>query len=220
MIKGVIFDMDGVLVSSEEFMVECAKAALEKYGVFPEKEDFEPFVGAGEDRFIGGVSEKYGVPYKTEMKEFAYSVYVEKAETGVRRFKEIPELFQRLHDAGLLIAIASSADEIKVRTNIRVAGIPESTISAFLTGSQVERKKPFPDIFIEAANRLGLAPENCIVIEDAVNGIQAASAAGMISIGVTGSFPAETLLAEGAYHTVDETRDVAEWILVHCSENI
>lgn len=65
---GIIFDMDGVLVDSEPVIRMAAIRGLKEYGVFAKPEDFDPFVGAGEDRFVGGVSEKYGVPYVPEMK--------------------------------------------------------------------------------------------------------------------------------------------------------
>ena len=67
-----------------------------------------------------------------------------------------------------------------------------------VTGEDVSRRKPHPDIFLEAARRLDVPPEACCVIEDAVNGVEAAKAAGMRCVAVTTSFPAEALAAAGA----------------------
>ena len=211
-IRGVIFDMDGVLVSSEDYMVYCAQTALADYGVFPVKEDFEPFVGSGEDLFVGGVAEKYGVPYQIAMKERTYEIYIERASEGVKLFTGIPQMFSELFGLGYKLGIASSADEIKVRANIRVAGIPENTISALLTGSHVKRKKPFPDIFLASAEKLALDPSECLVVEDAINGIQAAKEAGMMSVGVLGSFTEEALRQAGADHVVANTSDIVAWL--------
>ena len=65
-------------------------------------------------------------------------------------------------------------------------------------GNDVERKKPHPDIFLLAAERMGIAPQDCLVVEDAVSGVQAAKAAGMTCLGLMSSFDADTLTQAGA----------------------
>lgn len=212
-IKGVIFDMDGVLIQSEEYMCSCAKTALQEFGVVAEDEDFQPFVGSGEDKYIGGVAELYGVSYHTAMKDRAYEIYIENAENGIFVMPGILKLFSDLLESGMKIAIASSADQIKVDTNIRAIGIQKQMMNAIVTGDQIVSKKPAPDIFVEAARRINLSSNECIVVEDALNGIQAARAADMNCVGVTGTFSKEELLAEGAIHTVDETYEVGTWLL-------
>ena len=212
-IKGVIFDMDGVLIHSENHMRECAKKALREYGVIAQDKDFRQFIGAGEDKFVGGVAELHGVPYDTAMKDRAYELYIEDAETGIQVIPNIPELFSELSNAGLKIAIASSADRIKVDTNIRAIGIDRQLLNGIVTGDEIADKKPAPDIFLEAARRIGLSSDACLVVEDALNGIQAALAAGMKCIGITGSFTKEQLLAEGVVHVEDETYQVGQWVL-------
>ena len=71
--KAVLFDMDGVLIDSEEYMAKTGVRALKKYGIEAKESDFAEFVGCGENRYVGGVAEKYGVPYRTEMKEYLYN---------------------------------------------------------------------------------------------------------------------------------------------------
>ena len=73
--KAVLFDMDGVLIDSEEYMAKTGVRALKKYGIEAKESDFAEFVGCGENRYVGGVAEKYGVPYRTEMKEYLYTCY-------------------------------------------------------------------------------------------------------------------------------------------------
>ena len=73
--QAVLFDMDGVLIESEWLMRASAIQALADYGVTARDEDFLEFTGCGEDRFVGGVAEKHGVPYDTAMKERAYDYY-------------------------------------------------------------------------------------------------------------------------------------------------
>ena len=71
-------------------------------------------------------------------------------------------------------------------------------------GEMVARKKPHPDIFLRAAELIGVAPESCLVVEDAPNGLEAARAAGMRRLGLTTSFDAATLAAAGAEHTAPD----------------
>jgi beta-phosphoglucomutase-like phosphatase (HAD superfamily) len=80
-----------------------------------------------------------------------------------------------------------------VRYNIQAIGVDESLFAALVTGSDVARKKPFPDIYLEGARRVGFAPSECLVVEDAISGIQAAHAAGMDAVGVPTTFSKEVL---------------------------
>ena len=123
MIQAVIFDMDGVLVDSEFAMRKAAILALQEWGVSAKHEDFIPFTGAGEDRFVGGVAELHGVPYVLDMKRRAYEIYLDICNEDIVCFEKIPETIERLSDMGLKIAIASAADDIKVKANIGAAGI-------------------------------------------------------------------------------------------------
>jgi len=91
------------------------------------------------------------------------------------------------------VAVASSADRIKVVANLQKIGLPVESWDAVVTGELVEHKKPAPDIFLLAAQTLGVTPRECVVVEDAANGIQAAKAAGMRCIGVAHTLPAEHL---------------------------
>ena len=97
--------------------------------------------------------------------------------------------------AGLFISVASSADEIKVRANLEKIGLPVKFWDAVVWGEEVKNKKPAPDIFLSAADKLGVTPTKCVVVEDAVNGVQAAQAAGMRCIAVAHTFPIDRLRA-------------------------
>ena len=210
MLQAILFDMDGVLVNSEPVILKSAIQGLKEFGVEAQPDDFLEFVGAGEDRFVGGVAEKHGVAYVPEMKKRVYEIYCSLVDSELILFDAVPQTLRHLHEAGYRIAIASSADRVKVEANIRAAGIPRSAVDAILSGEDIERKKPFPDIFLLAAERLGVSPSECIVVEDAVNGIQAATAAGMRSIGVTSFFPAQRLLDEGAAAAVSQIGELPD----------
>jgi beta-phosphoglucomutase len=100
----------------------------------------------------------------------------------------VREFIQRCRDRQLKLAIATSADEVKMSVNLQEVGLAKNIFDAIVNGLEVERKKPFPDVFILAANKLGLQPENCLVVEDAINGVIAAKAAGCKCLALTTSF--------------------------------
>lgn len=192
-VRAILFDMDGVLIDSEELMAKSGILALREFGVEASASDFLPFVGRGEDKYIGGVAEKHGVRYDTAMKDRAYDYYGQmvKAEATVPE-DTLPTL-KALHARGIKMAICSSADRVKVLYNLRAIGADESLFGAIVTGSDVERKKPAPDIYLKGASLLGEQPEDCLVVEDAPSGIQAAHAGGIRAAGIASSFSAQEL---------------------------
>lgn len=215
---GIIFDMDGVLVDSEDAMKTTSIESLERFGIKPKKEDFVEFTGMGEDAFIGGVAGKYGVEYNTEMKDYAYMLYVEKARELVYVFPGVKNIIKTLEGYGYKIAVASAADLVKVKTNLACIGVTEDDFDTLVTGSDVKHKKPDPEIFIKAAANMGLEPENCMVLEDAKSGIAAAKAAGMTCIGITSAFSRNELEETKVDHVIDDIRDampiIKEWTAV------
>ncbi len=206
MVKAYIFDMDGVLCDSETLMASAAcRMFKECYDVTVTAHDFEPFVGTGEDRYLGGVANKIGVKLTMPAdKEEAYRIYGEIARNEIQAINGVIDFLKSSHVRGLRLAVATSADPIKMEINLAAIGADESLFSARVTGDQIAHKKPSPDIFLKAAQLLGFSPDECIVFEDAVNGVQAAKAAGMRCVGITSSFSAEALLANGADWTAPD----------------
>jgi beta-phosphoglucomutase len=193
-IRGVIFDMDGVLTDSEPLINAAAIAMFAERGLVVKPEDFAPFVGTGEDRYIGGVAEKYRFLLDLPAaKRRTYEIYLELVPARLEAFPGARELVLACRRAGLLTAVASSADEIKINANLRKIGLPPQDWDTVVNGEQVGPKKPAPDIFLFAARQLRLRPDQCSVIEDAVNGVKAAKAAGMRCIAVEQTFSAEQL---------------------------
>jgi len=193
MIKGVLFDMDGVLVDTERYICEAAVKMFAERGVKVKEEDFIPFVGAGENRYVGGVAEKYGVKEDINIiKARTYEIYGQIVKGRLQPLEGVREFIKKCKAKGLKLAVATSADRIKMEINLSEIGLPEDTFDATINGLEVERKKPFPDIFINASKKLGLDAKDCLVVEDAVNGVEAAKAAGAHVLGLTTSFtPAE-----------------------------
>jgi len=193
-IRAVLFDMDGVLADSEPLINAAAIAMYRELGLEVKPADFLPFVGAGEDRYVGGVAEQYHFPLDLPAaKRRTYELYLRLVPTKLEVFPGAADLARACRRAGLRIAVASSADLIKIEANLAKIGLPREQWDTVVTAEDVSARKPAPDIFLKAARRLGLDPVQCVVIEDAVNGVTAAKAAGMRCVAVATSFPAAAL---------------------------
>ncbi len=195
----VIFDMDGVLTDSEPVINAAAIAGLAEFGVKARPEDFAPFVGMGEDRYIGGVAESHGHAYRPEMKQRVYEIYLDLAPHQVSAFPGAVDLVRLLAGRGVPLALASSADRIKIAANLNAIGLAPALFGAVIAAEDVSARKPAPDIFLAAARALGVPPSGCCVVEDALSGIQAALAAGMRCVAVAQTFDAARLAAAGAH---------------------
>ncbi len=200
--------MDGVLVDSERAIESAAIDTLAEYGVRAQPDDFLPFVGAGDGEYIGGAAAKYGLPYKDEMKDRLYEIYLQNIEERIVIFDSVLPLLERLKKQKYITALASSADRIKVDANLKAAGIKKQYFSCIMTGEDVEEKKPSPEIYLKTAEKISLPPAGCVVAEDALNGVKAAKRAGMLCIGVCTSFSAGELKDAGADYSCTD----AGWI--------
>lgn len=206
--RAVLFDMDGVLVDSEAVIAEAAVAMFARdHGLAVRAADFLPFVGTGEARYLGGVAGRYGLVL--DLEEAKRSVYVIYFELIRGRLAEIPgarAYLRACRDRGLKVAIATSADRAKMAANLLELGLVEADFDAIVTGLDVVRKKPFPDIYLEASRRVGVPPAECLVVEDAVEGVRAAKAAGCACLGLSTTFPSAELLAAGADAVASDLR--------------
>jgi beta-phosphoglucomutase len=195
-IRAVIFDMDGVLTDSEPLINAAAISMFAEKGLKVLPEDFHPFVGTGEDRYIGGVAQKYQFKLDLpEAKHRTYELYLAMVPTRLASFPGAQGLVAVCRKSGLRLAVASSADRVKIEANLAKIGLPAATWDTVVTGQDVIAKKPAPDIFLHAAAELGIPAAQCVVVEDAVNGVVAAKAAGMRCVAVAQSFPAHLLCA-------------------------
>jgi len=214
-LQGVIFDMDGVLCDSEQFICEAAcRMFAERHGRKVEPDDFIPFVGAGENRYLGGVAQKYGIELDIERdKARTYEIYL---EIILGRLDPLPGAVEFIADCrrrGLRLAVATSADRVKLEGNLREIGLPAERFDLCITGSEVVQKKPHPEIFQRAAEGMGLAPAECLVVEDAPNGVRAAKAAGSRCLALTTSFSEADLRAAGADRVAPDLAHVPEEVL-------
>jgi len=193
-IEAVIFNMDGVLTDSEPLINAAALSMFREKGLAVQPEDFHPFIGTGDDRYIGGVAEKYRFPIDLpSAKKRTYEIYLERVPSALEASPGAVELVRACRNAGLKVAVASSTDLVKIDANLKKIGLPPELWDAIVTAEDVVCKEPAPEVFLVTARKLGLAPDRCVVIEDAMNGVQAAKAAGMRCLAVAQTFSPEQL---------------------------
>lgn len=186
--------MDGVLVDSEPFICKAAIMMFSELGIKVLAEDFHPFVGMGENRYIGGVAENYGISVDIEqVKARTYEIYEIIVRGKLAPLPGAHEFISECSKKGFKLALATSADRVKMEVNLKEIGLSRDSFHSIITGLDVENKKPSPDIYIKAARSIGLEPEECLVVEDAVSGIKAGKSAGCRCLAVTSSFDASAL---------------------------
>ena len=193
-------------MDSEEFIREAARIMFSEKGIQVSAEDFLPFTGMGENRFLGGVAEKYNAPLDIERdKTRTYEIYGEITSGNLPALPGVMETLNLCKSQNLRTAIATSADEIKMIINLDRIGLDADTFDARIFADMIENKKPHPEVYLTAAQQLRVLPSECLVIEDAISGIEAGMAAGMKCLALTTSFPAEKL-------------GLADWIIKDLSE--
>ncbi len=192
MIKAVLFDMDGVLVDSEELTYEAAIAMLRERGADACREDFRPFIGAGDIAYLGGAAGVHGLKYDHEMSVVTYEKYEKLVSEHDIAYKNTVRTVKELKNMGLKLAVCTSADLVKMNINVKAIGL-SGVFDALINGRDIKNNKPAPDIYLKGAETLGVLPSECLVVEDAKNGIIAAKAAGMHNAAVTTTFTREEL---------------------------
>jgi HAD superfamily hydrolase (TIGR01509 family) len=194
MIKGVLFDMDGVLLDSEELTAQAATQFFREKGYIVKEEDFYPFCGTGEKGFFGGVAKLYDIPYDNDIDaEKIYLLYKEIAKGKISPLPGVKDFIKICRDKGLKIAVATSAGSLKMKINLDLIGFDMNTFDVYVSGNDITNNKPNPEIFLTAAKKLNLYPKECLVVEDAPSGIEAAKNAGCKCLALLTTFKEDEL---------------------------
>lgn len=184
--------MDGVLLDSEEYITRAGILMFREKGYQTSPSDFKDFTGMGENRFLGGVAEKYHIPFDVEKdKKRTYEIYREISKGKLQPLHGVVEFIKKCRSENLKLAVATSADEVKMRINLEETGLSAELFDCLVYGELVRNKKPDPEIYLLAASLLGVKAEECLVAEDALSGMEAAAAAGCRCLAITTSFPKE-----------------------------
>jgi beta-phosphoglucomutase len=186
MIGAVLWDLDGTLVDSEEYHWRAWRDTMAAEGVPITREQFLATFGQRNDsivpQLLGSDLTAERVERIGEAKEVCYRQLVR--ERGLAPLPGAAEWVERLKEDGWLQAIASSGPRRNVEVVLEALRFTAS-FQAIVSAEDVEHGKPDPEVFLVAASRLGVEPSRCVVVEDAVAGIEAARRAGMRNIGLS-----------------------------------
>ncbi|MER6975544.1 HAD family hydrolase [Streptomyces carpinensis] len=195
-IELVIFDCDGVLVDSERIAVQVQVALGAELGWrLTEEEVVARFIGRSHAAIREQVAERLGQETATVWAERFELLHREAVDAGLVPVEGLPEA---LDEITLPTCVASSGSHEKMRHTLGRTGLYERFEGRIHSSTEVARGKPAPDLFLYAAERMGVAPAACVVVEDSRPGVHAARAAGMRALGYAGGLtPAEHLEGPG-----------------------
>ena len=183
MIRAVIFDMDGVIVESENAHVEAEKQVLSKYGISISADELHEYAGTTAKKMFTELIEKYKLKVKVEriLRE-KEQILFKFLEEDAQPTKGIIELLVKLKGRNMKLCIGSSSPMKQIEYVLKKLSIT-CLFDCAVGSDDIIHSKPDPEIFLKAAARLGLKPQECLVVEDAKLGVEAAKRAGMKCIG-------------------------------------
>lgn len=211
----VIFDCDGVLVDSEIISCREYAAVLTEHGyAISADQVFERFLGRSAQDTRAEVEAELGralpASFPDRLKDRLSAAFAAELQA-------IPHISTALAALQQPACVASSGSHDKIANSLRLVGLHQRFVPHIFSAADVARGKPAPDLFWHAAQRMGAAPADCVVIEDSVSGILAARAAGMVALGFCGgghcgSGHGALLAQAGADQVFADMRQLAEII--------
>ena len=186
-IKGIIFDLDGVICSTDEYHYQAWKSIADEEGIYFDRNINERLRGVSRAESLEIILERATASYSPEQK----AALMEKKNNIYRELlknmgpgdvtEEVRSTLRKLREKGYGLSIGSSSKN--TRFILERTGLTD-VFDGISDGNMISRSKPDPEVFIKAAGILGLKNSECLVIEDAVSGIDAANAAGFHSVGI------------------------------------
>jgi beta-phosphoglucomutase len=207
---GAIWDMDGTLVDTAELHFQAWGAVCRELGRDFSRADFAATFGRRNPEIFAALfGDRLGAAEAASWGDRKEELYRAAARKGVGLLPGVRALLEELHRAGFRQAIGSSAPRANLELILRLTGI-ERFFAAVIGMEETQRGKPDPQVFQVAAERLGVPAASCVVLEDAVAGVQAARAAGMkcVAVRFVGHHPEAALRRAGADLVVDSLERV------------
>ena len=220
-IKAVLFDMDGLMVDTESLATEAFIHSAKKQGYNMTKEETLLVLGFT-TKSIYEFWENYFKNSDVSGKQLVddHYKYIENIlfTTGPSKMPYIEELLKYLKESNYKVAVASSSNMDHIINNMEKTGL-KKYIDEFASGAEVENGKPAPDVFLLAAERLGVKPEECLVLEDSKAGVIAGSSAGAKVIMVPDMFKPDEECKERTYRIVGNLGEVISILEEKNNEN-
>lgn len=209
-VRALIFDMDGVITDSEGLHVEAEKRTCAHYGWDVPETEWVNFKGKTAQAIFGHLVANFSdgsVPVDEAVARKT-DTYLELARAGVPAVPGVVEFIAAARRRFERLALSTSSSAPVQRLVFDRFGL-HSYFDAVTTGDELTHGKPHPEAYLVATSRLGLAPAECLVIEDSASGIRSALAAGCDVVGITTSHPAAYLREVGAPRTVDSFAELS-----------
>ena len=198
----VIFDNDGVLCNTESLSSMAFEACLKEFGIQLRPGEINSYCGLTGEHAFQLLEKTFGfAPDPAVFWPRKHEIYQVITETHpIRPIPGAHELLDDLTLNGIPFALASSAGPTKILYNLQHAGLSDYFKKEWIiSGNDVQNGKPHPEIFLKAAEKMGVPPKNCIGIEDSLNGLLSVNAAGMTAVALTTTFPHDRVAEYAAY---------------------
>ena len=209
MLKGAIFDMDGLLLDTERLYAESWGEAAKAFGQEPAEGFAKAVCGTNGGKMLEVIHSYYPAVDAKAFMEFCIHRVEELLKVEIPEKPGMREILKFFQENNVRMAVASSTKLATIEDNLQRLGVI-SMFSAVVSGQQVAKGKPAPDIFLLAAKQIGCKAEECYVFEDSANGIRAGRAAGCCTIMIPDlTLPDEELkgLATGIYGSLTEAME-------------
>lgn len=183
MIKGAVFDMDGLMFDSERLVCSIWQEMMDENGYKFNVDIFKNTIGLRQDKSKEFYTSLYGKDFDYEgfKKQSRERFYKRVEQSGVPIKKGLFELLDYLKSQKIKMAVATSTSSQTTLFNIKKAGVYDY-FDCFICGDDVKHGKPHPEVYLTAAQRIGIEPTECIAFEDSINGIKSAFAANMTTV--------------------------------------
>ncbi|MDY0394958.1 HAD family hydrolase [Virgibacillus halophilus] len=209
----VVFDMDGLLFETEKSYYEALRAAMESFGFDFAFETYQQMIGISDKETDEALQKICGPGFSTvplwEENNRQFDLLLEKKGLGIKPGAE--RLLDVLDQLGIAKCIASSNNKAAIERYLHVSGMGDR-FEFYVSADDVARAKPDPDIFLTACRKAGAAAEKTLVLEDSLNGLRAAKAAGINCIVVPDLLAPDEEMRRNAYDIVDSLDEVIPFI--------
>ena len=219
MIKAIIFDLDGVLIETEQETFKFYQQYLKKYNIILKDDNFKYKAGRKSKDFWRDVLSEKDLKkiYTTEITNLKRELFNKYPEKYIKKIAGTEEMLQSLKEKGFTLAVASQNEKAMIKTVLRFLNI-EKYFDLVLSKNDIKSLKPDPEIYLLAMKQLNLTPDQCIVVEDSKDGIAAAKNAKIFCIGIKHDYYPENTL-EKADLAANDLKNLASEIIKKAGES-
>ncbi|HBV00038.1 HAD family hydrolase [Thalassospira lucentensis] len=208
-VRGVIFDCDGVLVNTENLANAVLTDLLCSYGCPMDVKKTHDFFLGGTLASVGpAMAEKFGITLPDTWVSECYAKTFEAFKSNLEPYADLAPILDLLDAKGIPMAIGSNGPHDKMDVSLGKVGLKERFNGNICSAHDVANAKPHPDVYLLAAEKIGVPISECVVVDDSQNGVRAGAASGAITIGLVDITPADMLRAAGADYIASDHKEL------------